>query len=1116
MQSPKITAGRMVNVDAGWTSGMNTLRHPWLLRADQYRRAVNVSNRGGVAQTRPGFAMRLILPEGNLQGFTHFRMTKNDSWVEYLVAAVDGKVYAVPDPFNQPRNWEDFRIKNIQFSSDAPMVHFCQAEKTVETLSDQTLKIVPTYNILVMQDGSSAAAFWDGTESRHLDESAPSLETPRGSWMTFSGGRLWVAREKIVLASDLLDPLKFIERTQGESRGDFSFPKLITGLTSFVGSKRTEVVTVFTEDRSEILESGVRDRAKWASTDSFQSVLFPSTGCVAGRSIIFQSGLMWWYSAGGLVASDTAASTNLTSQMNFKDAEMAFSKQFLAADQSGICGLSFENFILVSAPIGQNLNSETFVLDYATMSEASADKIPAWAGVWTGIRPVQWVSATIGKRRRAFAASIDYTTLSDGSHNHIWEAFMPEREDSFFELYSDYTTVEYRRPIYCEFETRLIGDGHDLKQFVYADLNLIEIGGDVSVKCDYRGMRGTYKNILCKQLIAPSDIENTGAKISPDELTELSALKKQSRRLATQTAQVPISAIACENEHAENIDKAFSLLIRWCGQLAVESIRIFSEPYAEKSEGRCDSDETSVCMVDESGANHVYDRQDGYLSSEELYLAAKQALWASTQTYAETLLCSSDSVTGPITVTAISTYRSQISQEDADAKALLAAQQAAQSQAAALRPQYPCYWDSVKFITRNCFRTVNGRVLAVARGAQDRLFLGGDFWLDNQTAYGKIEGRTTSGILLSSFAVANGFVANVSAEPSSIQVNTLAVKPSNGAVVVTGEFTQYNGTTANRIAVLNSTGDINTVINSAFGSGTNIAPSCALLLPDESIILGWASAGATFNGTAVSNLAIKLSPSGAVDSAFSLAFAAAGTLSKIFSIQPSRIDSSFLVAGINATGYPRVYKVTSTGAVDTAFSPYQPTDASALNAASVSMAVLSTGHAIVSATGIDGSRSLVKLLPAGGPDTTFRTNIGSGLSSPAKAIVVNAADQIFLAGGFITISGATAPRIAKLSSAGIRDTNFNPGSGFDGFVQTMVVDESGTTPGIYVGGNFSSYASNPTAAKFCKISFDGTYLPAFSSTYVGGSSRSIISQEAADAEATANAQARAAQILPCT
>ncbi len=827
MQSPAITQGRLVSVDAGWMSGMNSVRHPWFLRQDQYRRGVNVVNRGGVIQTRPGFRMRLTLPEGNFQGMAHFQVTKDGRRDDHLVLAVDGKIYFAPFPLEQPRFWEDFRLKNLQFSADADMVHFAVAEKTVTTAPDQTLQIVPSHNVLMIQDGVTPAAYWDGEESRHLVEAAPNLETPTGTWMTFSGGRLWVARGNVLLASDLFDPIKFTERVEGEGRGDFSFPKQITGVTSFIGDERVEVVVVFTDERSEIVLSGIRDRAQWATTQGMQSILFPSTGCVAGRSVVFQAGLMWWYSSGGLVASDAAASSNLTSQINYRDAEMAFSKQFLNDDSSMICGLSFENYLLMSMPIGQNLNSETFVLDYSPLSEFSSEKIPAWSGVWTGIRPIQWASPVINGKRRAFAASVDYRALSDGSHNHVWEAFMPEREDTFFELGSDFTRIDFTRPIFCEFETRLMGDGHDLKSFQYADINLMEIAGDAYVTADYRGIRGAYKPVLCKRIIAPITAASAGADIPPSELDILDGLKKQSRRVTTENALPTDGCPTCESEYSENIDKAFSILVRWCGQMAVESIRLFMEPWAERAEGRCEEDEIRVCLVGEDGQNHIYSREEGFVPLEDLYEVGGNA-WASTRSSTVTLTCPAGSVTtGPLTVTATSTYRSRISQADADVQALASAQTAAQAQADYLRTIYPCYYDSVQSVTHHCYSELNDDALAMTRLSDGRVILGGQFWRDNTTNQGKITERTSGGIRSLTFTQGDGFVSNFGAEPSSEQINVL-LNDSNG-IYALGEFSEYNNVARTRIARLTSAGALDTTVT--FGTGFNTAPTAACILP---------------------------------------------------------------------------------------------------------------------------------------------------------------------------------------------------------------------------------------------------------------------------------------------
>lgn len=698
MKAPSITSGQAVKVDAGWVYGMNTLRHPWLLREDQYRRATNVMNRGGVVQTRSGYAMRLVLPAGNLQGLVYFRRNKRDTndiivpEVDYLVAAVNGKIYACPFPLRQPRDWNEFRVPGLDFNPNISQIHMIMAEKTVALLPDDTLRIVPSYNVLMIQDGINRAGYWDGFKSRHLDETSPALETPIGTWMAFSGGRLWVARGRLVLASDLYDPLKFSERVEGEGRGDFSFSREVTGLAAFIGDQRQEIVTVFTKERSEILQSGVRDRSKWSTTANFQSVLFPSVGCVAGRSITYQSGLMWWYGLGGLVSSDTAATTYLTSQVHFRDAEMAFSKQYLADDQSGICGVSFENYLLMSMPIRQNLNSETFVLDYSSVSELSGgtDRIPAWSSVWTGIRPVQWASAFVGNRNRVFAASVDYISLSLGSHNHVWEAFMPEREDSFFTLDDDFTTIEYRQPIFCEMETRLLGDGLDLKRLRYAEIDVREISEFPQFQASYRGTRGMYKQILCRSLKAPTDYDNLGSSVAVAESAELGDLRKQSRRLRTEEADPSVGCPTCENPHSENIDKAFSLLLRWCGQLAVESIRVFIDPEPEQSGGECVDNEREICVVDEAGQNHLFEQDADFISTKDLFESSRDVTrWSSVQSASFTSECPGGSP-APITATAEAEYVSSVSQEDADTNALAAAEDAAERAALAARDLDPC------------------------------------------------------------------------------------------------------------------------------------------------------------------------------------------------------------------------------------------------------------------------------------------------------------------------------------------------------------------------------------------------------------------------------------------
>ena len=120
---------------------------------------------------------------------------------------------------------------------------------------------------------------------------------------------------------------------------------------------------------------------------------------------------------------------------------------------------------------------------------------------------------------------------------------------------------------------------------------------------------------------------------------------------------------------------------------------------------------------------------------------------------------------------------------------------------------------------------------------------------------------------------------------------------------------------------------------------------------------------------------------------------------------------------------------------------------------------------------------VVRLNPDGSLDRGF--DLGSGWSrSDGYLPVVGAIagpDQnghIVVAGNFDTFRGADAPRIVRVRSDGARDTSFDAGSGFDGWVQTLAhaVDGSGD---VYAGGSFSSYRQAATKG-LARINADGT------------------------------------------
>jgi hypothetical protein len=709
MKSENITAGRLQKVTTGWTQGVNSVRNPWALPENQFKWGTNLTIRGGIAQTRPGYAMRLSLPPGNLQGGIIFQANKQKesaftreergvttvvpakifnvegegvvkNELSYMVFAVDGSVYYAPFPLEQPKNWNDFKLKNIKLDKDVENVYFALATKTANLATSENELVTPAHTIVMVQDGISAPGWWDGSDKNGFQDS----NIPVGTHMAYSGNRMWIADKNIVLASDLGDPTSWKERTEGTGRGDFAFVRPVTGMVSYVGQDTSTRLIVFTDRATYSLASGILDRTQWVTTANFQNTLYPTVGCIAARSIAFQAGQMWWYSEGGLVAADVAAASYLSSQVLFKDIEMARTKRLMDGDASNICATSFENYLLYSVPHLSKLNTDTMVLDYAPAAEWGQARTPAWCGVWTGTRPVQWANGKIENQNRCFQFSIDYAPTTDGSYNHLWEAFQPERYDSYLQLNPDGTSTTLYNRIYCQYESPLLGDGMDLKQFIYSEIEAMEIGGTVDVRVSYRGSKGRYLPILNTRLLAvTNDFQYKGTDFE-EQIKKVGFLNTQYRRLITESTNRLQSYETCESSLTNDVDKAFSVLIEWCGEMGIEIVRMFMDPWSEKATGVPQLSETESCVVGQNGENFTVDLAPS--PYENTFL--NQVTWSAKVFKTATLNCNASSRT--ISATASASFISTVSYAHAKEEAEKLAEQAAIAAAQEFKANNPC------------------------------------------------------------------------------------------------------------------------------------------------------------------------------------------------------------------------------------------------------------------------------------------------------------------------------------------------------------------------------------------------------------------------------------------
>lgn len=558
-----IKDGLGVASSAFWVQGMDSSLDPAFLQEAEYRSAMNITNRGGILKTRPGYSCVLELPEGKLQGYTLFRPT-GGAW--HHVVAISGRIYVSPYPFTSYKV-----LPGIQFFEGADIVVFEKATKSVVQNDDGSLTTIAPYDVLMMQDRYTKAAYWDGSTNRHLDPSEN--ETPLGLWMKWSGDRLWVSRDNVFYASDSADPLKFTETEYLAEGGSFKAPDVITGMAE-VSSVDTPQLLVFTSNTTTVVQSNVRDRTLWKSTDNFQRILFPDVGCVSGRAVATQYGQVWWMTMTGITSLNAALASRVSSELIYRDSEMAVSKGNLSPNIEKVAAISFENYLLFSVPSGDRYNRHTWVMDQGVIDKLNSNQPPAWNSVWTGTRPVQWSAAAVNGVQRIFHVSVDY----DGT-NRLWEAFSPTREDN-------------GQPITCYVETKSHANYHedaqglDIKTFRFAELDFTEIRGTLDVKVYWAGLRGNYKELSVFRFVAPVGNITYNKQITLDtSLFEYSSQARTVRTTAILNDRQEGSVCGVESPYPDRHDRAFSLLIVWSGRAALRSYRIFARRYDESGEG---------------------------------------------------------------------------------------------------------------------------------------------------------------------------------------------------------------------------------------------------------------------------------------------------------------------------------------------------------------------------------------------------------------------------------------------------------------------------------------------------------------------------------------------------
>ena len=306
-------------------------------------------------------------------------------------------------------------------------------------------------------------------------------------------------------------------------------------------------------------------------------------------------------------------------------------------------------------------------------------------------------------------------------------------------------------------------------------------------------------------------------------------------------------------------------------------------------------------------------------------------------------------------------------------------------------------------------------------------------------------------------------------------IESILVLP-NDDLIMGGKFDQYNNASRTSIVRAKANGDIETGFTSPFSSGQVYGIQ---LLPNDQILVG-GSFGSPSRGVAILDAS-----NGSFDNSFKVSsMSIAGGVYTPLKLQGGKFFIGGSFTDVNGTARNGVARLLSNGWLE---------GGRGANGAINTITSLTAGQIAVAGdfTAFRGAprNRVARVTSTGVLDETL--NPGVGANGSVLAMVKDANGKYIIAGNFTQYDGTNRARIARINSNGTLDGTFDPGTGANAIIRTLVLQADGA---ILIGGDFTSY-DGTVRGHVARIETDGDVDPTFNpGTGADGTVQSITLQ----------------------